>query len=42
VRQGDPLSPFLFDIVSEAFHRILSNASKEDYLKGVSLGRNDL
>jgi hypothetical protein len=32
----------LFDIVSEAFHRILSNASNEGYLKGVQLGRNNL
>jgi hypothetical protein len=36
------LSPFLFDIISEAFQRILSNASQEGYLKGVQLGRNDL
>jgi Reverse transcriptase (RNA-dependent DNA polymerase) len=42
VWQNDPLSPFLFDIVSEAFHRILSNASNEGYLKGVQLGRNNL
>jgi hypothetical protein len=42
VRQGDPLSHFVFDIVSKAFHRILSNASNEGYLKGVQLGRNDL
>jgi Reverse transcriptase (RNA-dependent DNA polymerase) len=42
LRQGDLLSPFLFDIVSDTLHRILENASKEGFLKGVSLGANDL
>jgi Reverse transcriptase (RNA-dependent DNA polymerase) len=42
VRQGDPLSPFLFDLVSDSFHRFLYNASKEGFLKGISIGDDTL
>jgi hypothetical protein len=36
------LSPFLFDIVSIALHRILSNVAHSGLLKGVFLGKNIL
>jgi hypothetical protein len=42
VRQGDPLFPFLFDLVFDAFHRFLHIASKEDFLKGISIGDDTL
>jgi hypothetical protein len=42
VGQGDLMFPFLFDIVSEAFYKILFNASQKGYLKGVQIARNDL
>jgi Reverse transcriptase (RNA-dependent DNA polymerase) len=35
VRQGDPLSPFLFDLVSDVLHRILLNAQQQGFIKGV-------
>jgi Reverse transcriptase (RNA-dependent DNA polymerase) len=35
VRQGDPLSPFLFDLVSDVLHIILFNAEQQGFIKGV-------
>jgi hypothetical protein len=35
VRQGDSLSPFLFDLVSDVLYRILLNAQQQGFIKGV-------
>jgi hypothetical protein len=35
VRQGDPLSPFLFDLVDDIFHRILHKALNNGMIKGL-------
>jgi Reverse transcriptase (RNA-dependent DNA polymerase) len=35
VRQGDPLSPFLFDLVADVFHRILQKAQSNGILRGL-------
>jgi hypothetical protein len=33
VRQEDPLSPFLFDLVADVFHKILHKAQQSGLLK---------
>jgi hypothetical protein len=35
VRQGDHLSPFLFDLVPDVFHRILQKAQTNGILRGL-------
>lgn len=35
VRQGDPLSPFLFDIVADVLNRIIKNAHNKGHLHGL-------
>ena len=35
LRQGDPLSPLLFNLVGDALDAILSNAKKERMIKGL-------
>lgn len=40
LRQGDPLSPFLFLIVDEAFGALLSKAFFGGLLEGFKLGSN--
>jgi Reverse transcriptase (RNA-dependent DNA polymerase) len=35
VRQGDPLSPFLFDLIVDAFHIILHKALNNGMIKGL-------
>ena len=37
LRQGDPLSPYLFLLVTEGLHGLLKKAEDEGRLKGVSL-----
>lgn len=40
LRQGDPLSPFLFILCSEALSRLLFNAEGKRDLHGVKIARN--
>ncbi|KAM0044066.1 putative RNA-directed DNA polymerase [Helianthus debilis subsp. tardiflorus] len=40
MRQGDPLSPFLFLVVMEGFSRMISRAMEEGMLKGIPTPNN--
>ncbi|RVW35114.1 putative ribonuclease H protein [Vitis vinifera] len=40
LRQGDPLSPFLFTIVADVLSRMLLKAEKRNVLEGFKVGRN--
>ncbi|XP_017625048.2 uncharacterized protein LOC108468690 [Gossypium arboreum] len=42
LRQGDPLSPYLFLFCAEGFSILLQNAMQEKWLKGASIGRERL
>jgi hypothetical protein len=42
VRQGDPLSPFLFDLVIEAFSRMIGAFTSRGLILGFSMGSNDM
>ncbi|KAJ0577283.1 putative RNA-directed DNA polymerase [Helianthus annuus] len=42
LRQGDPLSPFLFTIVMEALHVMVDKATKAELFKGVKITREGL
>ena len=37
LRQGDPLSPYLFLICSEGLHGLLNKEAKEGHIRGVSI-----
>ncbi|KAK4394018.1 putative mitochondrial protein [Sesamum angolense] len=36
LRQGDPLSPYIFLLCTESFSSLLQNAEREDHLRGVT------
>ena len=40
LRQGDPLSPFLFTIVADVLSRMLLKAEERNLLEGFRVGRN--
>lgn len=42
LRQGEPLSPFLFNIVAEGLNILLSRAVQIGLIKGATLGSNDI
>ncbi len=39
LRQGDPLSPYLFLIISQALSCLISKAKEKSLLKGIKLSR---
>lgn len=42
IRQGDPLSPFLFLIVAEGLNLLLEEAKSKNMLSGIKIGNGDL
>ena len=40
LRQGDPLSPFLFTLVADVLNRMLLRAKERNALEGFRVGRN--
>ncbi|GKV46285.1 hypothetical protein SLEP1_g53277 [Rubroshorea leprosula] len=42
LRQGDPLSPFLFLMVAEGLHGLVKKAEEEGLLQGITVGNNGL
>ena len=40
LRQGDPLSPFLFTIVADVLSRMMLKAKEKSVLEGFRVGRN--
>jgi len=42
LRQGDPLSPFLFVIMPEVLNKMLQQAIRFQLFKGVTVGSNDI
>ncbi|KAK9993595.1 hypothetical protein SO802_023298 [Lithocarpus litseifolius] len=40
IRQGDPLSPYLFLLCSEGLHRMIKKAADDGEIQGVSICRN--
>ena len=42
MRQGDPLSPYLFLLCAEGFSALLSKAEEEGMFSGVKICRNAL
>ncbi|GLT99814.1 hypothetical protein SLE2022_172280 [Rubroshorea leprosula] len=42
LRQGDPLSPFLFLMVGEALHGLVKKAEEDGLLQGITVGRRGL
>ncbi|KAA3467739.1 reverse transcriptase [Gossypium australe] len=42
LRQGDPLSPYLFLICAEGFSTLLEDAKQKDRIRGASIGRERL
>ena len=42
LRQGDPLAPFLFNVVVEALNGLMRTAMEANMYKGFSVGGNDV
>ena len=40
IRQGDPISPFIFLLCTEGFHGLISQAAAHGDIRGYSLSRN--
>ncbi|XP_075670030.1 uncharacterized protein LOC142639779 [Castanea sativa] len=41
IRQGDPLSPFLFSLCTEGLHGLIQHSLRVEELKGLSICQND-
>lgn len=41
LRQGDPLSPFLFILFMEGLHDVLSNVVGSGLIRGINIGHYD-
>ncbi|KAL0406440.1 UNVERIFIED_CONTAM: putative mitochondrial protein [Sesamum latifolium] len=42
LRQGDPLSPYLFLLCTEAFNALIHNAERQGHIKGISICKQAL
>lgn len=42
LRQRDPLSPFLFTLVADAFNQLLSRGKKQNLFKGIQVGKEKI
>lgn len=42
LRQGDPLSPFLFTLISDALSRLIHFCTEKNILRGFNFGCNDV
>ena len=40
IRQGDPISPYLFLLCSEGLHALIENAAQDGLIRGISICRN--
>ena len=40
IRQGDPISPYLFLLCSEGLHALIENAAQAGLIRGISICRN--
>ena len=39
IRQGDPLSPYLFHLCAEGFSALIHKAARDNQIHGMSIGR---
>lgn len=42
LRQRDPLSPFLFTLVADAFNQLLSRGKEQNLFKGIQVGKEKI
>lgn len=40
IKQGDPLSPYLFLLCTEGLHGLISHAASEGHIRGISICRS--
>lgn len=42
LRQGEPLSPFLFNVIAEALNILMERAMEEGLIRDIKVGRNGI